>query len=25
LDTPAAGKMQRLRLDDFDLYRIDLP
>jgi hypothetical protein len=24
-DTPAAGKMQRLRLDDFDLYRIDLP
>jgi len=24
-DMPAAGKMQRLRLDDFDLYRIDLP
>lgn len=24
-DTPAAGKMQRLHLDDFDLYRIDLP
>ena len=24
-DTPAAGKMQRMRIDDFDLYRIDLP
>jgi CubicO group peptidase (beta-lactamase class C family) len=24
-DTPAAGKMQRMRVDDFDLYRIDLP
>ena len=24
-DTPAAGKMQRLHLDDLDLYRIDLP
>jgi hypothetical protein len=24
-DTPAAGKMQRLHEDDFDLYRIDLP
>jgi CubicO group peptidase (beta-lactamase class C family) len=23
-DTPAAGKMQRLRVDDFELYRIDL-
>jgi CubicO group peptidase (beta-lactamase class C family) len=24
-DTPAAGKMQRVHVDDFDLYRIDLP
>jgi hypothetical protein len=24
-DTPAAGKMQRMRVDDFDMYRIDLP
>ncbi len=24
-DTLAAGKMQRLKLDDFNLYRIDLP
>jgi CubicO group peptidase (beta-lactamase class C family) len=24
-DTRAAGRMQRMRLDDFDLYRIDLP
>ena len=24
-DTPAAGKMQRLHLDDLDLYRVDLP
>jgi Beta-lactamase len=24
-DTPAAGKMQRLQIDDFALYRIDLP
>ncbi|HLI95147.1 MAG TPA: serine hydrolase [Candidatus Baltobacteraceae bacterium] len=24
-DTPAAGKMQRMRIDDFDMYRIELP
>ncbi|HKU67383.1 MAG TPA: serine hydrolase domain-containing protein [Candidatus Baltobacteraceae bacterium] len=24
-DTPAAGETQRLRIDDFDLYRVDLP
>lgn len=24
-DTRAAGKMQRMRIDDFDFYRIDLP
>lgn len=24
-DTPAGGRMQHMRLDDFDLYRIDLP
>lgn len=24
-DTPAAGKMQRMHVDDFDMYRIDLP
>jgi hypothetical protein len=24
-DTPAAGKMQRMRVDDFTMYRIDLP
>jgi CubicO group peptidase (beta-lactamase class C family) len=24
-DTPAAGRMQRMHVDDFDLYRVDLP